>query len=34
MSGELMNRKATFVMGHPEAKAAVYTLASERYKNC
>lgn len=33
MSGELMNRKAIFVMGHPEAQAATYTLASERYKN-
>jgi len=33
ISGELMNRKAIFVMGHPEAKAATYTLSSERYKN-
>ncbi len=33
MSGELINRKATFVMGHPEAKAAACTLSSERYRN-
>jgi len=33
MSGELMNRKAIFVMGHPEAQAAMFTLTSERYKN-
>src|SRR5215469_10752426 len=30
---DLMNRKAIFVMGHPEAQAAVLTLTSERYKN-
>jgi len=32
MSGELMNRKASFVLGHPDAQAASYTLNSEHYK--
>jgi hypothetical protein len=32
VTGELTNRKAVFVMGHPEAKAAELTLASAHYK--
>ena len=30
-SGELMNRKAIFVMGHLEAQAALLTLNSSYY---
>jgi len=33
MSGELMNRKAVFVMGHPEAQVATFTLTSARYNH-
>lgn len=33
MSGELLNRKAIFVMGHPELQAAMVTLNTDHYKN-
>ncbi|MHB8600217.1 MAG: hypothetical protein ACYDER_25830 [Ktedonobacteraceae bacterium] len=33
MSGELMNRKAVFVMGHPELQAATITLNADYYKH-
>ncbi len=33
MSGELINRKAIFVMGHPEREAATNTLSTVYYKN-
>jgi hypothetical protein len=33
MTGELMNRRAIFVMGHPEAHAAILTLNADYYKN-
>ncbi len=33
MTGELINRKAIFVMGHPEAKVAIFTLNADHYKN-
>lgn len=33
MTGELMNRKAIFVMGHPEAQAATISLNTDYYKN-
>src|SRR5437773_5797920 len=32
MTGELTNRKAIFVMGHPEAQAGLLTLSSKYYK--
>jgi hypothetical protein len=32
MAGELMNRKAIFVMGHPEVQAATITLNAAYYK--
>jgi hypothetical protein len=32
MTGGLMNRKAIFVMGHPEAKVAILTLNAEHYQ--
>ena len=31
MGGELMNRKACLVLGHPDAQAATYTLNSDHY---
>jgi hypothetical protein len=33
MSGELLNRKAIFVMGHPELLAATITLNADYYKH-
>ncbi len=33
MSGELMNRKAILVMGHPEVQAATITLSADYYKH-
>lgn len=33
MTGELMNRRAIFVMGHPEVHAAILTLNADHYKN-
>jgi hypothetical protein len=33
MTGELMNRKAIFVMGHPEMQAAKVTLNTNYYKD-
>jgi hypothetical protein len=33
MTGELMNRKAIFVMGHPEVQVANITLNTSYYKN-
>lgn len=33
MSGELMNRKTIFVMGHPELQAATITLNADYYKH-
>jgi len=33
MSGELMTRKANFVLGHPDAQAAAFTLNSDYYKS-
>ena len=33
MSGELLNRKAIFVMGHPEVQAATITLNADHYKH-
>jgi hypothetical protein len=33
MSGELLNRKAVFVMGHPEVQAATITLNTDYYKH-
>jgi len=33
MTGELMNRKAVFVLGHPEAEAATITLNTRYYRN-
>lgn len=32
MTGELMNRKAIFVMGHPEEQAALFTINSTYYR--
>jgi hypothetical protein len=32
MTGELLNRKAVFVMGHPEGHAATLTLNADYYK--
>jgi len=33
LSGELVNRKAIFVLGHPDAQAAAFTLDSPYYKS-
>jgi hypothetical protein len=33
ISGELINRRASFVLGHPDAQAAAFTLDSPYYKN-
>lgn len=33
ISGELLNRKAIFVMGHPEAQAATITLNADYYEH-
>lgn len=33
MSGELVTRRAIFVMGHPDAQAAAFTLNSAYYKS-
>src|SRR6266446_5045951 len=33
MSGELLNRKAIFVMGHPELQAATITVNADYYKH-
>ena len=32
MTGELTNRKAVFVMGHPERQAAMSTIKSGYYR--
>lgn len=32
VTGELMNRKAVFVMGHPEEQAALFTMKSTYYR--
>ena len=33
ISGELVNRRASFVLGHPDAQAAAFTLDSPYYKS-
>lgn len=33
LSGELVNRRAIFVLGHPDAQAATFTLDTPYYKN-